>query len=421
VNTQWIVVLLLCVFLSACALEAGAASAADGSKSVQEVGNILILSAPLTHSDWMGKAGKVEGVVWGPEGVHHMLDACKASGWSIIHWRCLDGGRALYKSKFLVPQSYPQGQPESAYWTPLNPAVPNYNQFDSLKEAVSYGHKIGLKIYAWISINEDDHGGGIPSRFTRDHPESRWRKRDGTFYGTQQSFAFPNVRQYKLRIIQEIIDNYEVDGVFMDWIRTGDDKFVKQTDDDGVADYGYEEPLVTAFKKQYGIDPLTIPNSDERWVQFRSQPITTFMRQARRMMRARRPGIPLIVMGYHPWAYRGNQIKIDGNLRGGLLDMTTWARERLIDGAIAAGYYLPGGDMQKAYKFLRGELDGKARTWMYAWVPSSAEEFNKDADAAISMGCRSILFWEADYIDNYANKAEIQAAMRAYAVMPKAK
>src|SRR3954465_9403960 len=65
-------------FQSAC----GLASAANETR--------LTLSAPLTHSDWMLKPG----IKWGAEGVHHMLDACKACGWSRVHWRVLDGGRA---------------------------------------------------------------------------------------------------------------------------------------------------------------------------------------------------------------------------------------------------------------------------------------------------------------------------------------
>src|SRR5689334_6964740 len=40
----------------------------------------LILSAPLTHSDWMLKPG----IAWDAEGVRHMLDACKACGWSRV-------------------------------------------------------------------------------------------------------------------------------------------------------------------------------------------------------------------------------------------------------------------------------------------------------------------------------------------------
>src|SRR6476469_2159484 len=59
----------------------------------------IILSAPLTHPDWMLKPG----IAWGPEGVHHMLDACKACGWSRVHWRVFDGGRAVYASKLARP------------------------------------------------------------------------------------------------------------------------------------------------------------------------------------------------------------------------------------------------------------------------------------------------------------------------------
>src|SRR4051794_41909760 len=59
-----------------------------------------ILSAPLTHSDWMLKPN----ITWGPEGVQHMLDQCKECGWSRIYWRGVGGGGAFYKSKMLKPK-----------------------------------------------------------------------------------------------------------------------------------------------------------------------------------------------------------------------------------------------------------------------------------------------------------------------------
>src|SRR5205807_408948 len=98
----------------------------------------------------------------------------------------------------------------------------DYSSFDSLGEAVSYGHKIGLQIHAWVSINEDDHGWGIQSEFSKKHPEFRWRRRDGRPYRSQLSFAFPEVRKYKLAILEELLTNYPLDGLFLDWIRTGD-------------------------------------------------------------------------------------------------------------------------------------------------------------------------------------------------------
>jgi uncharacterized lipoprotein YddW (UPF0748 family) len=151
----------------------------------------FILSAPLTHSDWMLKPN----IAWGPEGVHHMLDACKACGWSRIYWRVLDGGRSLYKSKLLRPMGKwdedsfwnPQTDPDKAlahrFTANLTDArrkellakfdALDYGTFDPFAEAIRYGHKIGVQIHAWVSINEDDHGWGLQSEFTKKHPEFR--------------------------------------------------------------------------------------------------------------------------------------------------------------------------------------------------------------------------------------------------------
>ena len=57
----------------------------------------LFFGVPLTHSDWMLKPG----MKWGEPCVRHMLDACKAAGWSRVYWRVCDAGQATYKSKLM--------------------------------------------------------------------------------------------------------------------------------------------------------------------------------------------------------------------------------------------------------------------------------------------------------------------------------
>ena len=392
-----------------------------------------VLSAPLTHSDWMLQPG----VAWGPDGIHHMLDACKASGWSHVYWRALDGGRANYRSRLIDPGMTVE---EDGFYTPIRPEdvkltetyTPSmtrearlelarkinrldYSTLDTLEEAVRYGHRIGLHIHAWISINEDDHGWGTPSRFTKSHLESRWRKRDGTFYRSQQSFAFDDVMRYKLAVVDEILRGYDVDGLFLDWIRTGDVRDNPQTDAEGVADHGYEQPLLDAFRTRYGIDPLTLPNGDERWLRLRAEPHTEFLRRVRALTRSRPRRIPIAAMVAHPWCYRGMRNRIDGNLRGLLLDVTTWAREGLIDSAVAAGYYMAGGTPEMAYQALRKETEGRLDLWLYAWVPRTESEFHRDFTLAESLGVRRILYWEADYIDARPNRDQLQQLMRSHA------
>src|SRR3954470_17128837 len=264
----------------------------------------LTFSAPLTHSDWMLKPG----IKWGREGVRHMLDACKACGWSRVHWRALDGGRATYSSKVVRP-SY-KVDAESSIWNPKTDAEKalykkffgnvaeerrkqiledqqryDYGSYDTFAEAVRYGHEIGLKIDAWISINEDDHGWGIESDFAKSHQQFVWIKRDGTRYHSQMSFAFPEVRAYKLAIIDELLTKYDLDGLFLDWIRTGDIRDNPQNDSKGVADFGYEQPNIKAYEKEYSRDAHLDRNDDERWVGPRAEPQTVFMREVRKRVR----------------------------------------------------------------------------------------------------------------------------------------
>jgi hypothetical protein len=281
----------------------------------------LILSAPLTHSDWYLKPG----MTWDAAGVKHMLDACKACGWSRVFWRVFDAGRSTFKSKLLAPGSTPE---ESSFYSPQSDEdkalfkkySPNmspqrvtdihaaflkmdYSNLDSLAIAIEYGHSIGLQIHAWASINEDDHGWGWRSEFAKAHPEFRWVRRDGRPYHSQMSFAFPQVRQYKLALLDELLSNYDIDGLFLDWIRTGDVRDNPQTDEKGVANSGYETPNIDAFKSKFGRDPKEVPNDDQRWVKLRAEPQTLFMRSVRERVNRDKKKRPICVMVGHPWHY----------------------------------------------------------------------------------------------------------------------
>lgn len=396
----------------------------------------LVFNTPITHSDWMLR----EGVAWGPEGVRHMLDSCKAAGIYKVHWRALDGGRSLYKSALMDPQGKwdsdnfwnPQSEDDKALlqrYSTMSEADRlallaklernDYGTFDSLAEAVRYGHEIGIQVYAWLSINEDDHAWGLVSRFSREHPEMRWRKRDDTAYHSQLSFAYPEVMEYKLAIVREILDNYDVDGLFIDWLRTGDVRDNPQTDADGVADHGYEPPLVEGFTSEFGVSPFDLPNGDERWVQYRARPHTEFMRSVRELSEAKRPGLPVVVLGANPWCYRGFQDRIDGNLRGLLIDVAAWAREGLVDAVLPAGYYTGGGDATSAFKAAAEETAGNAEPWYYAWFSTDPEAIRRDVNLARDLGAREILFWEGDYIDGAGDKAALQAAMRELSAQPR--
>src|SRR4051812_34906615 len=74
----------------------------DFASPRQTASGKLTLGTPITHCDWMLKDNRPE-VEWGGEGVRHMLTVCKAAGISQIYWRVLDAGRAMYKSRLVLP------------------------------------------------------------------------------------------------------------------------------------------------------------------------------------------------------------------------------------------------------------------------------------------------------------------------------
>lgn len=369
------------------------------------------LASPVTHSDWMVRNPSPK---WGPQGVREILDRCRQCGWKRVYWRCFDGGRACYPSRLMEPlhgfdeDNYHRGRDSAWVLDKLKPY--DWGSFDALKEAIAYGHQIGLEVHAWLTINEDDHGWGLASRFTRENADSRWVRRDGRAFRSQQSFAFAKVRAYKLALVSEVL-SYRPDGIFFDWIRTGDVRDNPQTDADGIALYGYEAPNVEQFRKKYGADPKDLPNSDERWVRVRAEPQTVFMREAHALIKQKDRRMPIAVMVQNPWGYRGapNDTPYKDNLRGLLLDLQTWATERLIDEAVAAGYYRPGGNAEAAYRALEKEAGGKVAVWLYGWI-ASPEQFRADAAMAERLGATQLLLWESDYIAlPPANEATVKA------------
>jgi uncharacterized lipoprotein YddW (UPF0748 family) len=394
----------------------------EPSSTKQSPSQRLILGTPLTHCDWMLKDNRPE-VVWGIEGVRHMLSVCKAAGIAQVYWRVLDAGRAMYKSRLVLPaENYEFNQ----FYNPTTPEekalldsfhmdyqrrghsnrsiseminAMDYSEFDSFAAAVQVGHELGLEIHAWVTLNEDDHGWGAPAAFSRLWPEYRWVRRDGRPYRSQLSLAFPKVMEYKLAIIKEVLA-YDVDGLFIDWLRTGDVRDNPQTDENGVANYGYEMPSVEGFKRKHGVNPHTIPNDDPRWVRFRAEPRTELMRRIRKLARARKKSLPISVLVANPWCYRGLGDKIAGDLNGLLVDTGTWAREGLIDAASPAGYFKGGGSTEEAGRALKKETAGKIEIWPYEWVPKTPDEFAAQATRARSLGAKHILFWEGDYFDD---------------------
>ena len=358
-----------------------------------------------------------------------MLSRCKEFGADRILWRMFDAGYANYNSayadkfKFCKNDGYTFHTLFSANdedfgfykeYDHYDSTMPD--DFDTLKVASTICRDLGLEIYAWYSINEDDHGCGLTSRFTREHPEFRWVRRNGERYHSQLSFAFPEVRAYKLNLIKESFQ-YDIDGLFLDYMRTGDVRDDPQTDKNGYADYGYEKPFVDEYLRRYNVDPHDVPADDEKWLDLRNESITEFMREVRREVDENRPDFVIDAMGVHPYSYRGmpDEQKTDdapdwlkkfgltvhgGSKKSLLCDVETWAKEKLIDKFIVAAYYRKGYTLKNALSYAKELIeDTPVKLMAYSDLPNSAEKVYRFVSVAKEFGISELLFWEADWMD----------------------
>lgn len=392
-------------FLLAVLLSFGADSAPSTRPS-------LLLSTPVTHSDWMVRKPAPK---WGVEGVHQILDRCKEAGIHRVYWRCFDGGRALYASRLMEPEhsfdpdNYHTGRPSAWVLDVLQKC--DYHTFDSFKPAIEYGHQIGLEVHAWLSINEDDHGWGLASRFSKENADSRWVSRDGRVFRSQESFAFKKVRDYKLGLVREILA-YHPDGIFFDWIRTGDVRDNPHTDSKGVAIQGYEAPNLEAFRNKYHFDAKTLPNDDERWIRIRAEPQTIFMREASALIRKSNPRAVISAMVQHPWGYRGalNDTIYRDCLSGLLVDVEKWSQEHLVDEVVAAGYYRDGGNAESAWRWLQKKTGGDVQVVAYGWLNTLAS-VNDALLMADKVNAPELLLWESDYLGLPPENADVVARL----------
>jgi hypothetical protein len=325
------------------------------------------VSTVVSHVDWAASFGN-----WGEVGVQKIIDKCISAGIHRIYWRAFGGGLAMYQSR--LEGSWHLSDVErfghkvdydalltsgarSQWGKPVaRQARLDYRTWDPLDLAVQYCRERDVELIVWYTLNEEDHGYiGLLSRFAKDHPQYAWVARDGTVRFTNVSFGYPDVRAHKRAIVRELLD-YGVDGLMLDFLRRagrfrilGEEMihFPYFWDDDGISQYGYEAPIVEAFRAETGEDPFQISNADERWIRFRAEYNTRMLREVKDETR-HQPKFDFSVLVFPPavldaggkmYAYGDGLLNsalntppgLDNNLRAALLDVETWSKETLVD------------------------------------------------------------------------------------------
>ncbi|MGF1534869.1 MAG: glycoside hydrolase family 10 protein [Elainellaceae cyanobacterium] len=218
------------------------------------------------------------------EGLARIFDQIAQAGINTVFFETLNAGYPIYPSE-VAPQR--------------NPLISE--DWDPLASAVELAHDRDIEIHAWVWVfatGNQRHNTlvGQPWDYLgpvlEQHPN--WANVDQQGnpipQGQTKPFLDPansGVRRYLLRLFGEILTEYEVDGLQLDYIR------YPFQDPSAGRSYGYGTSSRRAFKAQTGVDPATLSPSDrvlwEQWTDFRVEQVDSFVSAVSRLIDRRRP------------------------------------------------------------------------------------------------------------------------------------
>jgi hypothetical protein len=171
---------------------------------------------------------------------------------------------------------------------------------DPLRDCVEACHRYGMECWAWITVYDSKYY-APPEEFFQQHPEYTWVSRDGTDHiEGVPCYAYPEVREYRLNQVREIIDEYDVDGIYLSmrshssWPYRGEHR--EPVEGSGARGYGYNAPVVAEYRRRYGVDPREVPwDSTEalRFVRLKAEFFKTWLAEVHEVTQAAGVGLAM--------------------------------------------------------------------------------------------------------------------------------
>ena len=264
----------------------------------------------LTDFPYMDKAGMIPfEKMWGSILLENVIDSVACTGAQQMHLRVHAPG-PLWPTK--IREAYPMNWDflfKEKGWRPL------LSEWDMPGEAVRAAHVKDLKIFAWFDMVEGH--GGLPTIWSLRHPEycivnregvrldglygirdmigmpaleqlpgmhfyklrekgiidSHCNRPDGIHCDAQLSLAFPEVVEYRLSLIRELV-RYGFDGLHLAANNC----------------VGFEEPVRKEFMELYGEELCKVPDDDHRWLKLQRKYFNAFLSKLREMIKEETKG-----------------------------------------------------------------------------------------------------------------------------------
>jgi len=160
------------------------------------------------------------------------------------------------------------------------------NAPDVLALLIEAAHQVGIEVHPWVWVFRAGYAKDKGAILTS-HPDWAERGRFGDELspngGLWISPAIPEARDFLASIYAELVRNYAVDGIHLDYIRYEVESPIP---------YGFSDISRAEFQRRSGLDPLEVDRLScdyIEWIRFRERLINTFVQRVATQTRAIRP------------------------------------------------------------------------------------------------------------------------------------
>jgi uncharacterized lipoprotein YddW (UPF0748 family) len=258
-----------------------------------------------------------------PDDIRTIMDNCKSAGFNAVLFQVRGNGTVSYPSKI---------EPWAEQFDFKNPG------YDPLATAITEARARHMQLHAWVNVMPGWRGPNEPSdpkQLYLTHPEWFWYDAEGKrqplnhvvgdkhrgWYASVNP-CLPEVRDYLVGVFRELVSNYDVDGLHLDYIRFPNESVVPG---EKIPDYPRDARTLALYKKATGKTPDDDPAAWNKW---REDQVTTLVGQIHKMIRKKKPHA---VLTSSVGCVRENGLKH-------FQDAQTWLEKGYVDGVFLMDY-----------------------------------------------------------------------------------
>lgn len=261
-----------------------------------------------------------------------------------------------------------------------------YSNWD-IRAQVEKARSLGIEIHPSIACLVFGQGQSGNSPIFTERPElCMWKKGATEPMATILSWSHPGARAYRVEHIADRARANGLDGIMLDYIRYLG------------TDYGYDPLAVQGFFEKFGVNPLALPQDDQRWMQYRADYVTDFIAELRHELATTMPGRDVEVSVY----LSGDDPSPDAYLKQSLQDWRAWASMGIVDTLHVAWYTRDLDQIYTAVRRVRAAVPDRVRInsfiACYGGNLNTPELLRKGFEASIAGGADRVTVYRGDTI-----------------------